>query len=603
MLKKIKDALKFLIREELEIQHRLMNIILSVGTVALLVCIVFDFLVGTGARTFWILLLLMVSFLLALYLANVRNKPDAASIILGVAANYILMPMLYFTEGGKESAMPMWLMVAALFIWLIVRGWPCLLIYIGDVILYGSLIMIEYYHPELVMPMADRKMEHVDYIFAIAATVLMFGIIFKFQSRIYEQKRKQLEEKEKELTELNASLEAANEAKSDFLARMSHEIRTPINAVIGMDEMILRESNERDILDYATNIESASHTLLSLINDILDFSKIESGLMKVIPDEYEIYSLLNDCYSMLKIRAGNKGLKLNLEYNADLPARLYGDEIRIRQVITNLLTNAVKYTDEGSITFRVDFQGRDEGSIDLIVSVKDTGRGISEQGLESIFDSFQRADEKKNRNIEGTGLGLAITKQLVDLMGGSIHVESTPGEGSVFTVVIPQDIRSDEKLGSLSERLNGKKSSGENYRESFRAPGAKILVVDDVAVNHKVVKLLLKKTGIRIETADSGPECLEKYGSDHYDMILLDHMMPDMDGIEVLNRMAESEKYKEERTPVIALTANAVLGAEKEYLDAGFDDYLTKPVQGADLERIILKYLPPELVDRTAGGE
>ena len=596
MLNKIKDAFKYLIREELEIQHRLMNIILTVGTVALFVCIIFDFIVGTGTRTFWIIILLIVSFLVSLYLANIKNKPNAAGILLGVVTNFILMPLLFFSEGGKESGMPMWLMLAALFVWLIVRGWPCILIYIGDIILYSSLIMIEYYNPGLVIPMANRRIEYIDYCFAIAAIVLILGIIFKFQSHIYEQKRKQLEEKEKELTELNASLEAANEAKSDFLARMSHEIRTPINAVIGMDEMILRESSDRNILDYANNIESASHTLLSLINDILDFSKIESGRMKVLPDEYEIYSLLHDCYSMLKIRVRDKGLKLNLEYNRDLPSRLCGDELRIRQVITNLLTNAVKYTDEGSITFRVDFHGRDDGKIDLIVSVKDTGRGISEQGLESIFDSFQRADEKKNRNIEGTGLGLAITKQLVDLMEGEIYVDSTLGEGSEFTVVIPQEVRSDEPLGSLSDRLNDKKSTGENYRESFRAPDARILVVDDVAVNHKVVKLLLKKTEIQIDTADSGPECLDKYYGSHYDLILLDHMMPDMDGIEVLNRMMESEKYKEERTPVIALTANAVLGAEKEYLNAGFDDYLTKPVQGADLENLILKYLPPELV-------
>ena len=203
---------------------------------------------------------------------------------------------------------------------------------------------------------------------------------------------------------------------------------------------------------------------------------------------------------------------------------------------------------------------------------------------------------EKNSTVEGTGLGLAITKQLVDLMEGEIYVDSTLGEGSEFTVVIPQEVRSDEPLGSLSDRLNDKKSTGENYRESFRAPDARILVVDDVAVNHKVVKLLLKKTEIQIDTADSGPECLDKYYENHYDLILLDHMMPDMDGIEVLNRMMESEKYKEERTPVIALTANAVLGAEKEYLNAGFDDYLTKPVQGADLENLILKYLPPELV-------
>ena len=598
MFQKYKNVFKYLIREELEIQHRLMNIILTVGTVALLVCIVFDFIIGTGSRTFWIMLLLIASFIFSLYVANVRNKPNAAGVILGVVASYFLMPILYFTEGGKESAMPMWLMLSALFIWLIVRGWPCIIIYIGDIVLYSSLLMMEYYHPELVKPMPDKKAEYVDYIFAIASIVLIFGVIFKFQSRIYERKKKELEIKEQELTELNKNLEAANEAKSDFLARMSHEIRTPINAVIGMDEMILRESNERDILDYATNIENASHTLLSLINDILDFSKIESGLMKVIPETYEIYSLIDYCYSLLKVRAGDKGLKLNLEYDKNLPSGLLGDELRIRQIITNLLTNAVKYTDTGSITFRVSKRQKGEKLIDLIICVEDTGRGISEEGIGAIFDSFQRADEKKNRNIEGTGLGLAITKQLVDLMGGSIRVHSRLGEGSEFTVTIPQEIMSDEPLGNLDDKLNGKKTTGENYKEIFKAPKARILIVDDVAVNHKVIKLLLKTTEIQINTANSGQQCLEMYEKDHYDLILLDHMMPEMDGIETLNRMIGSDRYNKERTPVIALTANAIQGAEKEYIDAGFTDYLTKPVQGTDLERMILKYLPPELVEK-----
>ena len=597
MFNKYKNLFKYLIREELEMQHRLMNIILTVGTAALLVCIVFDFIIGTGSRTFWIMLLLIVSFIFSLYVANVRNKPNAAGVILGVVASYFLMPVLYFTEGGKESAMPMWLMLSALFIWLIVRGWPCIIIYIGDIVIYSTLLMIEYYHPELVMPMPDKKAEYVDYIFAIASIVLIFGVIYKFQSRIYERKKKELEVKEQELIELNTSLEAANEAKSDFLARMSHEIRTPINAVIGMDEMILRESSERNVLDYATNIENASQTLLSLINDILDFSKIESGLMKIIPEEYEIYTLLDYCYSLLKIRAGDKGLVLNLEYDKNLPSRLMGDELRIRQIITNLLTNAVKYTDTGSITFRVNKRRKGEKLIDLIISVEDTGRGISEEGIGAIFDSFQRADEKKNRNIEGTGLGLAITKQLVDLMGGSIRVHSRLGDGSEFTVTIPQEIVSDEPLGNLDDKLNRKKTSGENYKEAFKAPKARILIVDDVAVNHKVIKLLLKTTEIQVNTANSGPQCLEMYEKEHYDLILLDHMMPEMDGIETLKRMVMTDKYNKERTPVVALTANAIQGAEKEYIDAGFTDYLTKPVQGADLEKMILKYLPPELVE------
>ncbi len=597
-MERFKSFFKFLIREELEIQHRLMNIILSVGVFALIVCMIFDFIVGTGARTYWILLLLIFCFLFSLYLANAMNKPNAAGVVLSVVCNYFLMPILFFAEGGKESAMPMWLMLGALFTWLIVRGWQVLILYAGNVAVCAGLIMVDYYHPELVSRMSDRKAEYFDYIFAIAGVVLVFGVIFKFQSKIYEQKRKELEQKERELTEANLNLEKANEAKTTFLARMSHEIRTPINAVIGMDEMILRESSEWDIINYAQSIESASHTLLALINDILDFSKIESGQMRIIPEEYGLYSLLNDCYSMIEMRAKDKGLALDLDYNKDIPSGLFGDEIRIRQIITNLLTNAVKYTDTGSITFKVDYNKKNDEEINLIVSVADTGRGISKEGLEEIFESFKRADERQNRNIEGTGLGLAITRQLTDLMKGSINVESEKGKGSVFTVTIPQKVVSGEPLGAMTERIDEKTRTGINYRESFTAPDARILVVDDVPVNSKIVRLLLKNTRIQIVTAESGRECLEKYNSDHYDIILLDHMMPEMDGIETLREIKKLEKYAVEHTPVIALTANAIQGAQKEYLDAGFDDYLTKPVQGADLERMIVRYLPKELINK-----
>ena len=596
-MQKIKNLINYLTREELQIQHRLINIFLCIGTVALVVCLIFDLVVGTASKTFWIMGLLIVSFVASLLIANKWNNPNVAGILLSIITNYFLMPLLYLKEGGKESGMPLWLTLAALFVWLVVDGWPCLVIYLGDIVIYSFLILAEYYHPEIINKMANRYAEYVDYIFGISAVTLIFGIIFKFETRLYEKKKIELEEKEKELIEINLSLEKANEAKSIFLARMSHEIRTPINAVIGMNEIIMRESSERNILNYASNIETASHSLLSLINDILDFSKIESGLMKIIRDEYDTYSLLNDCYTLLDMRAKGKGLNLKLEYNEKLPARLKGDEVRIRQIVTNLLTNAVKYTDRGTITFEVDFVKKEKDRVDLIIRVTDTGRGISEEGLRNIFDSFSRADERQNRNIEGTGLGLSITKQLVDLMGGSIDVKSEYGRGSEFTAVIPQIAVTNEPMGSFWERFNAGSSTGENYRESFKAPDARILVVDDVAVNLKIFTLLLKKTEVGIDTAESGEKCLELYEQNHYDLVFLDHMMPQMDGIETFEELRKTERYKMEHTPVVVLTANAIQGADKEYLAIGFTDYITKPVQSAELERVIIKLLPEELVD------
>ncbi len=595
-MEKIKKITKYLTREELSMQHRLINIILSIGAMALVVCLIFDFFLGTGARTFWIMGLLIISFLVSLFVANVLKKPNLAGIILAAVANYLLMPLLFFAEGGKESGMPLWLTLASLFTFLIVEGWPCYVFYVLNVLMAGCLLYSDFTHPEMVQRMASRRAEYEDYLYGIAFVVLVFGIIFKFQGRLYEGKKKELEEKEQELIKMNLDLEKANEAKSVFLARMSHEIRTPINGVIGMNEMILRESGERNILNYASSIEVASNTLLSLVNDILDFSKIESGLMKIIPDEYDVFSFIRSCYTMLDMRSKGKGLKLKLDYNEKLPEKLFGDEIRIRQIATNLLTNAVKYTDSGTITFEIDYIKKEEPRIDLILRVTDTGRGISEEGIEGIFESFRRADERQNRNIEGTGLGLAITKQLVDLMEGSISVKSQQGRGSEFTVVIPQTQASSKPMGDFWAKFSTTTGTGENYEESFTAKEASILVVDDVPVNLQIIKLLLKKTKVGVDMATSGEECLEKYKEKHYDLIFIDHMMPKMDGIETFVELQKTDRYKEEKTPIIILTANAIQGADKEYMAVGFSDYMTKPVQVQELEKMLIKYLPEEKV-------
>lgn len=286
----------------------------------------------------------------------------------------------------------------------------------------------------------------------------------------------------------------ANEAKAKFLANMSHEIRTPINAVLGMDEMIIEESTEQNIKEYAIDIKKAGKTLLSLINDILDFSKIESGKMEIIPIEYELSSLISDCYNMINMKAKDKGLKFIIKNDTTLPCRLYGDEVRVRQVLVNLLTNAVKYTKEGSIVMSVQGQRMDDGRLSLCISVKDTGIGITEENRAKLFESFQRVDEKRNRNIEGTGLGLAITMQIVKLMQGSINVESEYGKGSVFRVEFPQDIVDDSHVGNLSAYMNSVKREETKNKDMLVAPEGKILVVDDADLNLKVFCGVLRQT-------------------------------------------------------------------------------------------------------------
>ena len=393
----------------------------------------------------------------------------------------------------------------------------------------------------------------------------------------------------------------ANEAKSQFLANMSHEIRTPINGILGMDSVLLKECHDENLREYAKNIQSAGQSLLSIINDILDISKIESGKMEILTIRYQLFSVLNDCYNLTKIKLQNKPVSIIMQINEKLPSWLYGDEVRIRQIINNFLSNAVKYTKEGNITFELDFEEKTDEQILLVITVRDTGIGIKEEDLGKLFESFTRIEEKRNRNIEGTGLGLNLTKNLVNLMGGEVFAESTYGKGSCFTAKIPQKIADAKPMGDFGKRYQQYLSTSDDDKLSFLAPDAKILVVDDVTMNLKVVEGLLKATKIQIDTAVSGSECLECVKTTPYQMIFLDHMMPEMDGLETLEHMKNLADNPNAQTPVIMLTANAIVGAKEEYIEAGFTDYLTKPIRETELLEMILKYLPEELVCENGG--
>ena len=398
------------------------------------------------------------------------------------------------------------------------------------------------------------------------------------------------------IAERDLALESSH-AKAQFLANMSHEIRTPINAVLGMNEMILRESQDTNILEYATDIEHAGQSLLALINDILDYSKIESNKLDIIPIEYQPASLLNDTYNLLIERARKKDIDLKIQADPSIPSTLKGDEVRIRQILMNLLTNGIKYTDRGSVTLKVTGGKTPDHQIMLTFTVIDTGIGIKDSDKEALFSSFQRLDQVKNRNVEGTGLGLAITHNLVELMNGSISFTSTYGEGSTFTCTIPQDIVNDEPMGNIMSGLStvDLKTRPKN---SLRAPSASVLVVDDVEMNLKVFKALLKDTNISIDTAISGEECLSLITQFKYDMIFLDHMMPEMDGVETYRKMKANDSSLNKNTPVIMLTANAISGAKEEYLKEGFTDYLSKPIKMSALEAQLYQYLPNDLIEQ-----
>ena len=383
---------------------------------------------------------------------------------------------------------------------------------------------------------------------------------------------------------------AASESKARFLANMSHEIRTPINTVIGMNEMILRENKDDTIKEYAINIKSASQMLLGLINDVLDTSKIEAGKLQLVENDYSLASMINDVVLGIKVRAEEKKLKLLLEIDESMPSVLKGDEIRIKQILNNLLSNAVKYTEKGSITFSA--KGvRDDNGFALKLSVIDTGIGIRKEDMEKLFDSFLRLELKKNRNIEGTGLGLSITKQLVDQMHGTMEVESEHGKGSCFSVQIPQQIIDDKAMGNLQQRYQSISTKENVAQEVFVAPDAKIMVVDDNKMNLKVMQALLKRTQIQADFATGGNQCLQMTREKKYDLILMDHMMPEPDGVQTLHMLREDAGNVNQNTKVIVLTANAIEGVREEYLKEGFADYLSKPVEVVKLEQTLAKHL------------
>ena len=394
-----------------------------------------------------------------------------------------------------------------------------------------------------------------------------------------------------------ASAKAASKAKSDFLSNMSHEIRTPINAVLGLNEMIIRESKDNEITRYAKDVESAGKGLLNIVNDILDFSKIEAGKLEIIPTNYDLSSSINDLVNMVSKRAEDKHLKFRVEVDPETPHLLYGDEARIKQCALNILTNAVKYTNEGSVSLSLTSKKVDYSHTLLTVHVVDTGIGIKDKDIPKLFTAFQRIEEERNRTIEGTGLGLNIVQSLLTLMDSRLEVVSVYGEGSDFYFSVLQGVIDWEPIGDFKETYRKTVENTVTYHELFTAPRAKILVVDDTELNLTVVKGLLKQTKIQVDTVISGYDALDALQKTHYDIVFLDHRMPGMDGIQTFQKMLTLKDNQSKGVPVIALTANAVAGAKEMYLEKGFSDYMTKPIEGKKLEELILKYLPEDLVE------
>jgi len=520
---------------------------------------------------------------------NTKRFTLGGSMII-LVANLLIIPVGYHLGGGINSGAPLWLANGLIIVFVLFRGRLLLTYMIMTLISFAVTMYIGEVHPEWTVPLQEGYSESLDAYISMVSVSIICGVLFLFQSVVLERELDKAEGQKEEIEKLG-------EMQNNFFASMSHEIRTPINTIIGLNEMTLREKQlPEEVQENTLNIQNASKLLLSLINDILDMSKIQSGKMEIIPAEYDTSRMLSEITNLHWNRALEKGLHFDIQVGDNIPPMLYGDETRVKQVLINLLTNAIKYTDEGSVTIRFGGERIGGGQFILQVEIEDTGIGIRKENIQHLFDTFQRVDESETKNVEGTGLGLSIAKQLVDLMGGTITVNSIYTKGSTFRVEIPQRIVSG--VGKTFQKPGVLAREKPVYQQAFEAPEAKVLVVDDNDLNRIVCRKLLRETQVQVDLAESGLECLEKVREKHYDVIFMDHEMPGMDGVEALHRIRQQSDSLCRDTPVIALTANAGSDREAFYLERGFSAYLAKPIQSSQLESLLLACLPPDLIEK-----
>ncbi|NBI11632.1 DegV family EDD domain-containing protein [Colidextribacter sp. OB.20] len=579
----IKKWFDILYDHKISLRERMFRIVTAICMVAL----IFTLPMGRSALNIVILLISLtaIALIVRLSIRNDRVQTGATAIVVLLLA---LFPFTFFSAGGFYSGVPEWFVLCFIYVCITLQGRRMAVFFTlcaaETLLCYG----IAFYYPELAV-INTQERSFFDSAFSMVMVGLLTSVLLMFLNRMYEEENALTQQQKKEIEELN-------QAENHFFSSMSHEIRTPINTIIGLNEITLRGDIPDEVAENARNIQGASKLLLTLINDILDISKIKSGKMEIINASYETGTLFSEIVNMIWIKAREKGLEFKLHIDPSIPSMLCGDEVRIKQILINLLNNAVKYTSEGSVTLSIRCERQGINRVRVWYSVEDTGQGVKKENIPYLFNAFRRVDEEKNRHIEGTGLGLSIVKQLVELMGGEISVNSVYTKGSKFIVTLDQDIVDEKELGTFTLDSRAKLHDGETYRQSFEAPDAHILVVDDNDMNLMVVTKLLSATKIQIDTASSGAECLKLTQNHRYDCILMDHLMPEMDGIECLHALRAQPGGLCQDVPVVALTANAGSDNQLLYRKEGFSNYLAKPVSGALLEAAVLNILPRELV-------
>lgn len=518
------------------------------------------------------------------------RRVELASVLLGLVLLVIVFPNIFFLNGGVYGGASIWLCTNLIYTFLMFDGKMKYVFITLDVLVDAGCYLLAYFVPDIVTPLPSRETILFDSAFTVIATGFAIGVMIKFNILTYSEKQQMIEQQKKKLEQLSDS-------RVNFFASMSHEIRSPINTIIGLNEMILRESREEETLAYAKNVKNAGKMLLSLVNDILDVSQMETQKMTIVQNIYQTTELFEEVIDMVSTRINEKNLEFLIHIDENIPSQMYGDKKRIQQIMLNLLTNAIKYTETGSVTLDATAEKKEDDEVVLKIAIRDTGIGIKKEDIENIYSIFKRIDQKKNQRIEGSGLGLNITKQLVDLMKGTISVDSIYKRGSVFTVSLKQKIIDETPIGDMIQNMHHNSQTGERYRQLFEAPEVKILVVDDVQTNCMVIKKLLEKTKVSIDCVNSGKECLEFTKTKAYNIILLDHLMPEMDGVETIRELRKQTNGLCKDSVVIALSANSGSDMEEFYLNRGFDAYLEKPFDSATLEKTLLSFLPEDLIE------
>lgn len=568
--------------------ERIFLILTYMSEVTVFIAFIGDIITGENPYELYVLTatLILVPMIVLVCLRLEKLKVAIRLIVVGLV--FVILPALFFFGGGIRGGGVIWIIFAFMYVGLVLRGnWRNVMFVLITLLTLGC-YFLAYINPGLVYE-HTTEMHYVDSFISLVLVGVLCFIMTWSQGLLFTEENERAKKETERAEELTRS-------QNRFFSSMSHEIRTPINSILGLNELILRDQDATDeIVKDASGIQGSGKMLLALINDILDFSKMEAGSMDIVPVDYRIGDMLSEIVNMMWLRAHDKGLGFEVSVDPEVPTVLYGDEVRIKQIIINLLNNAVKYTKKGRVELRVESDDIDADTAELMISVSDTGMGIKKEDLPFLFDAFKRVDEGKNRHIEGTGLGLSIVKQLVELMGGTITVNSIYGEGSTFTFTIKQTVSDHNKVGELNihSQQSGSRSA---YESSFLAPEAAILIVDDNEMNLEVERRLLEGTDMVIDVALGGKAALDKCLETHYDAIFMDHLMPEMDGIECLETIRNQAGGLNRNTPVIVLTANAGSENRELYNRAGFDGYLVKPVTGAAMEETLIRHISSEKV-------